>query len=98
MFAEILDITKKTYIKDEEKYIKVLDVFSIIGKNSGSKNGITKKEIQENLNISRKICDDIISILQGATLIASEDIAREQPWRLTSRGFQLAKYIIEKNK
>lgn len=97
MFFELLQITKKTYDNEEEKYIKVADVFNIIGKHSTSsdKKGITKKDIQEDLKISRKICDDIISILQGTTMITSEDLAREQPYKLTSRGYQLAKFIKE---
>lgn len=95
MFIELLKITKKTSETKEETYIKIYDVFSLIGRNSSPNDkGISKKEIQEQLNISRKVCDDVISILQGTTLIQCVDnVAREQPWKITNRGIQIAKYI-----
>ncbi|MCG8540091.1 MAG: hypothetical protein MJA82_09150 [Clostridia bacterium] len=96
LFYELLEITK---INKKEKEIKILEVFKLIIKNSApNKRGITKKEIQLQLNISRKICDDIISILQGMTIINHDSITNEQPWTATKRGLQMAKFYKEKIK
>lgn len=94
LFNNLLEIVRKTKDDDTEDYISIFDVLKLIGENSkNGKRGISKKEIQEQLMISRKVCDDIISILQGATLIQYDDTTtREQPWTVTIRGRQLAKY------
>lgn len=97
LFNNLLEIVRKTKDDDTEDYISIFDVLKLIGENSkNGKRGISKKEIQEQLMISRKVCDDIISILQGATLIQYDDTTtREQPWTVTRRGKQLAKYYYD---
>jgi transcription initiation factor IIE alpha subunit len=101
LFYNLLEIEKRSTSKTKgDKYVKVFEVFRIIVHNSKpGDRGITKAEIQDKLGISRKICDDIIALLEGATLIQyNDDSSREQPWTSTIRGLQLADYYKRKIK
>lgn len=99
LFYALLKIKKETKVKMD---IEVLEVFKNIFNNTPNAlkpdlKGITKETLKEELSISRKICDDIISILVGAALIQYEEAHRDILWTCTKRGRQLAKYIKELN-
>lgn len=85
----------------EDKKITLLEVFKFIFNNT-QKNpdspGLTKEMIRESLNLSRKVCDDLVSMLEGATLIQYTDPHRFIYWTSTSRALQLAIYISKDNK
>ena len=84
----------------DKKKITLRDVFKLIF-NYSNKNpdmpGLTKDYIRENLNLSRKVCDDLISMLEGATLIQYTDPHRYIYWTSTPRAMQLALYIAKLN-
>jgi len=95
LFKSILDIEKQDKNKNN---LKVLEVFKVIFNESPktsnpSAPGVTKEYLYEKLNASRKVMDDIISLLQGATLIQYRDDHRYIYWTCTPRGVQMANYL-----
>jgi hypothetical protein len=96
LFIEVLK-TEKLTSESENNKIRVFDVFQMIVCNTPPNGaGTTKKQIQEELGLSRKVCDDLICILYGATLIhCGNGTKRDIPWIATVRGLQLAAYLSE---
>lgn len=79
--------------------ILLLDVFKLIFNHTMTNQespGLTKDSIRESLNLSRKVCDDLMSMLEGSTLIQYTDPHRFIYWTSTSRALQLARYIKDK--
>lgn len=61
-----------------------------------SKKKKNNKFIDAEIYMTRKICDDIVNFLIGATLIYYDEREREKPLIVTVRGKQIAKELIER--
>lgn len=62
---------------------------------------VNNRFVPSEINMSRKMCDDIINFLLGTTLIyhkkREEGNKKEVPYFLTSRGIQICEQLIEQN-